>query len=53
MVGRWQRHARSRVDALTDDELATRIDAAANLGAAELYLDHFADCGRHAQALLF
>jgi len=41
--------ALGEVDALTDDELATRLDAAANLAAAELYLDHFAECGRHAE----
>ncbi|HEV8152165.1 MAG TPA: AAA family ATPase [Solirubrobacteraceae bacterium] len=41
--------ALAQVDALTDDELATRIDAAANLAAAELYLDHFTECGRHAE----
>jgi ATP/maltotriose-dependent transcriptional regulator MalT len=37
------------VDAMSDEELALRLDAVANLSAAELYLDRFADAGRHAE----
>ena len=33
--------AAALVDALADDELALRLDAAANLAGAELYLDHY------------
>jgi tetratricopeptide (TPR) repeat protein len=39
--------ARQLVDALGDDELAIRLDAAANLGAAEIYLDRCEDSVRH------
>jgi DNA-binding CsgD family transcriptional regulator len=35
------------VDALSDDELAVRYDAAANLGNAEMYLDHLEDAVLH------
>ncbi len=41
--------AAGQVDAMSDDELALRLDAVANLCAAELYLDRFADAGRHAE----
>lgn len=34
-------HARRLVDDLTDAELARRLDALANLGAAEVYLDRY------------
>ena len=34
---------------LDDDELALRLDAAANLAGAELYLDRYADAGAHAE----
>jgi ATP/maltotriose-dependent transcriptional regulator MalT len=34
---------------LTDDELALRLDAAANLAGAELYLDRYEDAGAHAE----
>ena len=34
---------------LADDELALRLDAAANLAGAELYLDRYADAGAHAE----
>jgi DNA-binding CsgD family transcriptional regulator len=40
------------VDQLTDAELATRLDAAANLAAAELYLDHFEEASRHAERVI-
>ena len=36
------------VDDLTDDELALRLDAAANLAGAELYLDRYEDAEVHA-----
>jgi ATP/maltotriose-dependent transcriptional regulator MalT len=35
------------VDVLTDEELALRLDAAANLGNAETYLDRLEDAVRH------
>ena len=35
------------VDALSDEELAARIDAAASLGNAETYLGHLEDAVRH------
>ena len=41
--------AAALVDAMSDEELALRLDALANLCAAELYLDRFADAGRHAE----
>ena len=41
--------AAALVDAMSDEELALRLDALANLCAAELYLDRFADSGRHAE----
>ncbi len=41
--------AAALVEAMSDDELALRLDALANLCAAELYLDRFADAGRHAE----
>ncbi len=41
--------AAGQVDGMSDDELALRLDAVANLCAAELYLDRFADAGRHAE----
>jgi ATP/maltotriose-dependent transcriptional regulator MalT len=34
---------------LTDDELAQRLDAAANLAGAELYLDRYEEAGAHAE----
>jgi ATP/maltotriose-dependent transcriptional regulator MalT len=40
------------VDALTDDQLAERLDAPSSLAAAETYLDRFADAGRHAERAL-
>ena len=37
------------VDALSDEELALRLDAAVNLAAAELDLERFAEAGAHAE----
>ena len=37
------------VDALSDAELALRLDAASNLAAAELYLDRYEEAGAHAE----
>jgi DNA-binding NarL/FixJ family response regulator len=37
------------VDALSDGELALRLDAAVNLAAAELDLERFAEAGAHAE----
>ena len=39
--------AAALVDGMSDAQLAQRLDAVANLCAAELYLDHFADGERH------
>ena len=41
--------AASIVDALTDAELALRLDALANLSTAELYLHRYEHAGTHAQ----
>ncbi len=41
--------AAALVDAMSDEELALRLDSLANLSAAELYLDRFAEAGRHAE----
>ena len=35
------------VDAMADEELALRLDAAVNLGGAELYLDRFEEAAAH------
>jgi DNA-binding CsgD family transcriptional regulator len=40
------------VGSLDDAELAQRLDAAANLAGAELYLDRYADCEAHAERAL-
>ena len=37
---------------LDDDELALRLDAAANLAGAELYLDRYEEAGAHAERAL-
>ena len=50
--GRARDEAAALVDAMSDDELAGRIDAAAHLAAAELYLDRFDEAGRHAERAL-
>jgi ATP/maltotriose-dependent transcriptional regulator MalT len=44
--------AATLVDDLSDEELAVRLDAAANLGGAELYLDRFDEAGEHARRAL-
>jgi DNA-binding NarL/FixJ family response regulator/tetratricopeptide (TPR) repeat protein len=44
--------AASLVDSLCDDELSRRLDAAAWLAAAELYLDHYAEADAHASRAL-
>jgi tetratricopeptide (TPR) repeat protein len=41
--------AAALVDAMSDEELALRLDSLANLSAGELYLDRFAEAGRHAE----
>ena len=41
--------AAALVEALTEAELAKRLDAAANLAAAELYLDRYEEAGAHAE----
>jgi tetratricopeptide (TPR) repeat protein len=40
------------VDGLTDDQLATRLDAAVELANAEIYLDRFVEAGTHAERAL-
>ena len=40
--------AAALVDALPDDELASRLDALSNLSAADLYLHRYADAAAHA-----
>ena len=40
------------VDALTDAELARRLDAASHLAGAELYLHRYLDAGAHAERAL-
>ena len=47
-----RRRAAATVDAMRDDELAGRIDAAAHLGAAEIYLDRYHEAGVHAERAL-
>jgi len=44
--------AASLVDSLSDHELSRRLDAAAWLAAAELYLDRYADADAHASRAL-
>jgi ATP/maltotriose-dependent transcriptional regulator MalT len=45
----FRAEAAALVDALADEELALRLDAAANLAGAELYLDRYEDAGTHAE----
>jgi ATP/maltotriose-dependent transcriptional regulator MalT len=40
------------VDGLTDDQLATRLDAAVELAGSEIYLDRFVEAGSHAERAL-
>ena len=47
-----RRRAASIVDAMGDEQLAARIDAAAHLGAAELYLDRYFEASVHAERAL-
>jgi DNA-binding CsgD family transcriptional regulator/tetratricopeptide (TPR) repeat protein len=44
--------AAALVDSLSDDELALRLDAAAWLAGAELYMDRYAEAARHAERAL-
>jgi DNA-binding NarL/FixJ family response regulator len=44
--------AAALVDSLSDDELARRLDAAAWLAGAELYLDQYANADEHARRAL-
>jgi ATP/maltotriose-dependent transcriptional regulator MalT len=44
--------AASIVDLMRDEELAARIDAAAHLAVAELYLDLYREAGAHAERAL-
>jgi predicted ATPase/DNA-binding CsgD family transcriptional regulator len=44
--------AAALIDALTDDELARRLDALVDLGAAEIYLDRFEEAARHCEHAL-
>jgi DNA-binding NarL/FixJ family response regulator/tetratricopeptide (TPR) repeat protein len=44
--------AAALIDALSDDELARRLDAAAWLGGAELYLDRYVEADAHAHRAL-
>ena len=48
----YRTEAAALVDDLADDELALRLDAAANLAGAELYLDRYEDAGAHAERAL-
>jgi ATP/maltotriose-dependent transcriptional regulator MalT len=45
----YRAEAAALVDALVDEALALRLDAAANLAGAELYLDRYEDAGTHAE----
>jgi ATP/maltotriose-dependent transcriptional regulator MalT len=49
---RHRARATSIVDAMRDEELAGRIDAAAHLAAAEIYLDRYYEAGVHAERAL-
>jgi ATP/maltotriose-dependent transcriptional regulator MalT len=49
---RHRSEAAALVDALPDAELALRLDAAANLAAAELYLDRYEEAVAHAERAL-
>jgi len=49
---RHRSEAAALVDALSDRELALRLDAAVNLAGAELYLDRFSEAGGHAQRVI-
>jgi len=48
-AGRAKRELAARmVDVLSDDVLAGHLDAIVHLALAEMYVDHFEDCRRHA-----
>jgi DNA-binding CsgD family transcriptional regulator/tetratricopeptide (TPR) repeat protein len=49
---RWHAQAAAQVAALPDEELGWRLDAAANLAAAGLYLDHIEEAERHAERVI-
>ena len=49
---KYHREAATLVDALSDRELALRLDAAVNLAGAELYLDRFSEAGGHAERVI-
>ena len=42
-----RRHAAALIDALSDEELSSRLDAATSLATAEVYLDRYAEAERH------
>ena len=44
--------AAALIDALSDDDLARRLDALVDLGGAEIYLDRFEEAGRHCERAL-
>ena len=44
--------AAALVDAMSDDELATRLDALVDLASSEIYLDRFVEAGAHAERAL-
>ena len=44
--------AAALIDALSDDDLARRLDAVVDLAGAEIYLDRFGEAGRHAERAL-
>ena len=48
----YRSEAGGLVDALSDDDLALRLDSAVNLAGAELYLDRFDECGLHAERVI-
>jgi len=48
----YRARAASIVDSMPDDQLAARIDAAAHVAAAELYLDRYQEAGAHAERAL-
>ena len=51
-LSRHRSEAAALVDSLSDDELARRLDAAAWLAGAELYLDRYAEADAHASRAL-